>query len=90
VSYTLARFEPTIFCSVGGDDDHYVHTPRRQSIQDSFFKNTKSRQNFWAAFFCAKTRLGDKLGDFLQSRLVALLSPPALNNPIFEWTVPNC
>jgi hypothetical protein len=20
--YTLARFEPTIFCSVGGDDDH--------------------------------------------------------------------
>jgi hypothetical protein len=24
--YTLARFEPTIFCSGGGDVDHYVGT----------------------------------------------------------------
>jgi hypothetical protein len=22
--YTIARFEPTIFCSGGGDDDHYI------------------------------------------------------------------
>jgi hypothetical protein len=28
-SYTLARFEPTIYCSDGGDDDHYTTPPRR-------------------------------------------------------------
>jgi hypothetical protein len=25
--YTLAGFEPGIFCSVGGPDDHYATTP---------------------------------------------------------------
>jgi hypothetical protein len=25
LTYTLARFEPTIICSVGGDDDPYLH-----------------------------------------------------------------
>jgi hypothetical protein len=23
--YTLARFKPTVFYIVGGDDDHYIH-----------------------------------------------------------------
>jgi hypothetical protein len=24
--YTLVGFEPPIYCSVGRDDDHYIHT----------------------------------------------------------------
>jgi hypothetical protein len=27
LSYTLAGFEPWIFCSVGGRDDHYATPP---------------------------------------------------------------
>jgi hypothetical protein len=33
--YTLARFEPAIFCSVDGDDDHYTRAPTY-----IFFKTT--------------------------------------------------
>jgi hypothetical protein len=29
ILYTLAGLEPTIFCSVGGDDDHYTPLPGR-------------------------------------------------------------
>jgi hypothetical protein len=30
--YTLAGFEPTISCSLGGDDDHYTATPGQEGI----------------------------------------------------------
>jgi hypothetical protein len=31
-TYTLARFEPTLFCSAGGDDDHFATPPWQQNI----------------------------------------------------------
>jgi hypothetical protein len=31
--YTLARFEPTIFCSDAGGDEHYIHYAAGVSVQ---------------------------------------------------------
>jgi hypothetical protein len=31
IFFFLAKFEPTIFCSVGGDDDHYLLYIRRRA-----------------------------------------------------------
>jgi hypothetical protein len=31
IPYTMARFEPTIFYSVGGDDDHFTTPPARHT-----------------------------------------------------------
>jgi hypothetical protein len=31
--YTLAEFEPGIFCSVGGRDDHYATQPGPQALE---------------------------------------------------------
>jgi hypothetical protein len=39
--YTLAGFEPGIFCSVGGPDDHYATPPRQGTAKH--FKTRKFR-----------------------------------------------
>jgi hypothetical protein len=35
--YTLAGFEPMIFCFVGGRDDNCIYIPRRHGIEAYFW-----------------------------------------------------
>jgi hypothetical protein len=60
--FTLARFEPGIFCSVGGRDDHYA-TPPGLECQlllyiPKYIYITGSQPNFESKSFMKQLRLG--------------------------------
>jgi hypothetical protein len=42
--YTLVGFEPTIFCSDGGDNDHYIHLASR-ALQLDFIMSRRTDFN---------------------------------------------
>jgi hypothetical protein len=49
--YTLARFEPTIFCSVFADEDHYMNDVARGEFLNKF---SGLRKSLRLANFCAQ------------------------------------